>query len=200
MDQSAILMLLGLVMVIAFLAQTIKPDHWQVQKSILVALMIAGFAGYVAQRHHQGYVKAQEEAKRRADLEGRVSRFAESHDAVRDWEKQLEPKVRVFNADLSPVLVRQDGRPIFSIVSVDDVAASDGGNVISFKDYGHFSPTLRLRLNCTSEQAHLAMTKRFGRYALVAQVNSIDSKDVDAAGHAFLLANGSCVDLMSYEE
>lgn len=199
-DQSQILAFLCIAMVIVFLAQTVTPGKWRVQKFVLIASIIAALAGYVTHRHHQEYVKAQEEAKRQADWESRISRLLESDNAVRDWEKQLEPNVRTFSAELTPLLVRQDGRPIFSIVSLRDVSTSEGGYIIEFQEGGRFWPPLRLRLRCTSEQAQLAMAERFGEYALVARIESVESMDSDASGGSFLRANGTCVDLMHSEE
>lgn len=159
--------------VLAFLLQTMKQER-KVLEFVGMAVLIAGFVGYFAYRHHKQVLEAQELAAKQAEFDARISRFAESHNAVRDWRKLLGAG-RVYSAALAPLLVRQDGRPIFSYAVVQDVSTREGGFVITFKDESHVDPRLKLRLECTSDQAHLAMSHPpYEAYAVVAQIQSLD--------------------------
>ncbi len=89
LEQSDILTLLGIVMALAFAAQTVKQGRRVVPQLIGLALVIVAFGGYVAHRHREQTRKAQEEAAKRAEFESRISAYAAKHNAVAEWQKPV---------------------------------------------------------------------------------------------------------------
>jgi hypothetical protein len=201
LEQGDILTLVGILAALVFIAQTLTQGRKFVPQLVGLAVLISALGGYFAYRQHEKNRKAQEQATRMAEFERRIFHFAESHNAVRDWQKSLDSKGKIYSAELAPVLVRQDGRPIFSFASVDDVSTIDGQFIINFKDESYLYPPLKLRLRCTPDQAHLAMSNpSIEVYAVIAQVETIDlvnqaPRDDDTDG-SFFQAKGRCIDVM----
>ena len=133
------------------------------------------------------------------DVEQHIARFAERYDAVTDWRKSLSDG-KVYSAELTALLVRDDGRPVLFVAQVKDVTSGGGEYMIHFDVWGN--PPLTLELVCKPEQARNVMAHRtegFSRYAVVAIVTSVSSREEyeDNGTHTVSLVKGSCVEIMS---
>jgi hypothetical protein len=183
----------------------------------LLGLALAAFlVGLGFYRHSENVKEDKERAARRAEIEAhtsRISGFASRHNAVMDWQKANASKIgRVYTAELTPLLVRGDGRPVFLIAKVDDVSTTQGHSVIYLDARMTLTSGLRFRLECTPDQGRLVMGYPSWNnwYAVIAQIQSVGSvekvlHDADANSDELAsipLAVGRCVDLMhvSFDE
>jgi hypothetical protein len=173
----------------------------------MFALFIWGCFAY--QRHEQEKEDAKWRAKRK-EVQDSIARFAAKYNAVVDWQNNLRSQTRgatIYTAQLAPVLVRTDARPILFLASVRDVA-EEGDRYILLLD-GRVNVTSRflLQLECNADQANLAMSRRRGewadRLAVVATITSVNSaviavhdEDGGTEQKPVSEATGRCVDLM----
>jgi hypothetical protein len=196
LEQGDILTLLGMVAVVVFLAQTLKEGRRRIPQLISLALVIAAVGGYIAYKHREQTRKAQEQAARRGKFVSRIAQFAARHNAVADWQRPISAKSQLgktYSAELAPLLVRADGRPIFLFASLRNVSETDGRTEVYFDDATSLESQFNLRLDCGPEQAHSLMSDNTAyRFALIAQIRSVDYV---LAGD-YSLATGRCVDVM----
>jgi hypothetical protein len=184
-------------MAVAFVAQTLKQGRRVVPQLIGLALVIAALGGYVAYRHREQTRKAQEQAAKRAEFESRISGFTAKYNASTNWQRPLLAKgksEKLYSVELQPLLVRADGRPVLVFASLRNVSESDGRTVIYLDEATSLESQLKLRLDCTPEQAHVAMSAGPPQtFEVIAQIRSVEYV---LAGD-YSLATGQCVDLMS---
>jgi hypothetical protein len=105
-----------------------------------------------------------------------IDDLARVHNAVVDWRKGLAakgPLGRIFSAELAPVLIRTDGRPLLFIGDLLDVSSNGGDYTCKFEAYANAIQKLDLILACTPDQANQLMHDSEGKYAVVAQVASV---------------------------
>jgi hypothetical protein len=164
---------------------------------LTVVVVVAAVGGYFAYKQHKASREAQELAARRAEFESQIARFAEKHNAVIDWQKPLLAKgalEKTYSLELARLLVRPDGRPILVFASLDNVSESGGRTLIYLDEATRLESHLKLRLDCTPEQAHFAMSAGSPQtFAVIAQIRSVEYVLADD----YSLATGQCVDLMS---
>jgi hypothetical protein len=208
---TVIIVLAGLVALGAFIeAIRIKPV-WARMVSVLVVSAVFGLFiwGCVAYQHHE---QAKEEAKWRAkrkEVEDAIATFAARYNAVADWQKSLRsqnPGGTIYTAQVAPVLVRSDARPMLFLASVRDVVKEEGRFVLLFDGRVSLGSRFLLRLDASTDEANLAMSHRRNdpadRFAVVATITSVDSSTMavhDEAGteqKPVSQASGRCVDLM----
>jgi hypothetical protein len=203
MEPSDRLTLFIIVAVVVFLAQTLKRGQWRIPQLFGLALVVVAIGGYFAHKHREQTRKAQEQAQeeavKRAEFESRISAYATKHNAVADWQKPLLAKGKaetVYSAELAPLLVRPDGRPVLVFAMLRNVSESGGQAVIYFDDATTLESRFKLQLDCSPEQAHpLTEDHAAYRFAVIAQVRSVDY----VPGGDYSLATGRCVDAMSVD-
>jgi hypothetical protein len=176
---------------------------------LLVSLGVAGALlwGYLT------YQRAGEEREKREQAaydakdkatEKRVSQLASRYDAVTDWRKSLGSKDIVrqtYSAELTPLFVRSDERPILFIALVRDVSSEPDGYTIHFETQANLSQ-VKLLLQCTPEQAQLVMSHPAdyeNLYAVIAQIREVVSSDEtveQGKSRPAPVASGKCIDLM----
>ncbi len=148
--------------------------------------------------------RAQEEQTRQ-----RISQFAAKYDAVTNWREDLNSKGvphTVYSAELTPLFVRQDQRPLLFIVSVKDVTLHGSEHVIHSEVRVTLGNKLKLRLRATPDQAKTVMADSgypVGRYAVVARIGSVvslnestENRQDDEERQPLSLAEGECIDVM----
>jgi hypothetical protein len=195
LDQSDILMVLGVVLALAFVAQTLTRGRRIVPQLIGVGLVMGALGGYVVYRHREQTRKAQEQATKWAEFESRIAQFTIKHNAVTDWQRPLLAKEapRIYTAELTPLLVRMDGRPIFLFASLRNVSESDGRTVIYFDEATSLESQFKLQLDCSPNEGHFVISDDTAyRFAVIAQIQSVEYV---VAGD-YSLATGRCVDVM----
>lgn len=150
--------------------------------AIPVALIV-----WVVIGHHKANVKRiqEEEAREAAHqrVEQAIQQLASTHNAVDTWNSAFKSKGavgRIYGAELSPVLVRPDGRPLLFIADVEDVAAADGSKyTCSFITKVNLSWGVKLVLECSPDQAaQVIQSTSAERFAVVAQISSLSSAEV----------------------
>lgn len=176
---------------------------------LLVCLGVAGALlwGYLtyqrAAEEKEKRERAAYDAKDKA-TEERISQFASRYGAVTDWRKSLannNSARTIYSAGLAPLFVRSDERPILFISLVRDVSSEPYGYTIHFKAWANYSP-IRLRLQCTKDQAQLVMSHPAdyeNLYAVIAQISAVVSSDEtveQGKSHPTSVAIGKCIDLM----
>jgi hypothetical protein len=200
LEQSDKLTLLIIVMALAFLAQTLKQGRWRIPQLIGLALVIVALGGYFAYKHRVQTRKMQEQAQertaRRAEFESRISAYAAKQNAIADWQRPLLEKVKpekIYSAELAPLLVRPDGRPVLVFTSLRNVGESEGRTVVYFDDATNLESRFKLQLDCSAEQAH-SLTEDYAayRFAVIAQIRSVEYVPTGD----YSLATGRCVDVM----
>jgi hypothetical protein len=131
-----------------------------------------------------------------------IDKLADAQNAVIHWRPGLsgkDPDRRIFSAELAPILVRSDGRPILFIADVLDVSSTGKDYLCSFKADVNVYQKIVLILGCTPEQASQIMKGPEGNYAVVARVTSLGSAgpkpdgDDDEKGSARFRAYGICL-------
>jgi heme exporter protein D len=141
--------------------------------------------------------KAEEQRIKRA-----VGELAQAQNAVVNWRQVFAakgPRGRIYSAELAPVLIRPDGRSLLFIADVVDVSPSANAYVCSFQADVNLSWKLRLVLGCTPDQATQIMHASSGKFAVVAQIFSLGSAELNAGGDGLeteggrFSASGKCV-------
>jgi hypothetical protein len=201
LEQSDKLTLLVVVAVVVFFAQILKEGRWRIPQLLGLALVIVALGGYFAHKHREQTRKAQEQtqeqAAKREEFESRISAFAVKHDAVMMWQKALLAKgktEKLYSAELAPLLVRPDGRPVLVFASLRNVSESGGRTVVYFDDATSLESRFKLQLDCSPERAYsLTVNDAAYRFAVIGQIRSVDYV---LAGD-YSLATGRCVDVMS---
>jgi hypothetical protein len=198
LEQSEILILLGMVLALAF-AEAVFQRRFQGRRVVplLIGLaVVAAVGGYFVYKHHEESRKAQEQAAKRAGFESRSSAYAARHNAVTDWKRPLLAKgelEKTYSVELARLLVRPDGRPILVFASLENVSESDGRTLIYLDEATSLESRLKLQLDCSPEQAHVAMSAGPPQtFEVIAQIRSVEYV---LAGD-YSLATGKCVDLM----
>lgn len=195
LDQSTSLTILGVVFGFASVMQALREGRRRaVPQLIGLGLVIAALGGYFVYRHREKAREAQELVARRAEFESRISQFAAKYNAVTDWQKTLEGKPgKHYSAELQPLLVRADGRPVLVFALLRNVSTNGGNTEVYLDESGGLESRFKLELDCTPDQARSAMSERsaYG-FEAVAQIRSVEF--VQAGEYS--LAKGRCVDLM----
>jgi hypothetical protein len=198
LDQSAILILLGIVLALAF-AEAVFQRRFQGRRVVpllIVLMAVAAVGGYFVYKHHEESREARERAARRAEYARRITQFIAKNNAVTDWQKPLFAKgtpEKIYTVELARLLVRADGRPILVFASLLNVGESDERTVIYFDEVDRPESQFKLQLDCTPEQARLLTSDNSAyRFAVIAQVRSVEYV---LAGD-YSLATGRCVDVM----
>lgn len=190
MEQSTILTILGGVLGLAFVLQALMEGRRRaVPQLIGLGLVIAAIGGFLVYRHGEQVRQRQALVVRRAEFESQISVFSAKHNAERDWQKSLlagKPNI----SELTPLLVRPDGRPILVVASLLSLSQSDGQTLVYLDEADRPHPQFKLQLDCTPDQAHFLVSDGGPYFAVIAQIRS-----VDYAGD-YSLARGRCVDLM----
>jgi hypothetical protein len=145
------------------------------------------------------------------NVEDSIARLAFKHNAVGDWYKPI-PKGRttetLYTADLMPLLVRPDGRPILFLGEIKDVSINGDEYLLTIKTEGFGSfPRIDWLLETNAELAKqiLDAKKQKGeRYAIVANIVALQKgeqiahseEDNGSYPEAVFSARGQCVDIM----
>ena len=181
---------------------------------LIVFAVLAGMAvwGIYAHERHQHDQSNREEAALRAkdeQTQRSISQLAARYNAVTDWRKALGSKTLtdpIYSAELRPLFVRADGRPVLFIVSLHDVTSEGDHYVIHLDGKINLHSDFRLVVESTPDQAKLMMSYPGGdenRYAVVGQIQSVDSaekqvldSDEGTNVKSISLAKGRCLDVM----
>ena len=172
----------------------------------LVALVIAACAvlGLVAYRRAQSERERLENEKYRAERERikeSVSEFATRYNADRNWVNLLPkqgPGSRLYSADLTPLLIRDDGRPVLLLARIKDITMQGD------KYFLHMTGTVgRARieyvLECNPELAKRETAirpKSFERFVVVASIQALHTVE-NADSETAFVANAHCLALLS---
>jgi hypothetical protein len=143
--------------------------------TLILCVTVLGVLGCDNRQAEENRKRQQAEAQHQRTAQA-IGELAGAHDAVVDWRKGLaakEPLARIFSAELAPVLIRTDGRPLLFIADVMDVSSKGGDYLCKFEAYANAVQKLDLILVCTPDQANQVMHDSEGKYAVVAQVASI---------------------------
>lgn len=171
--------------------------------AIIVWVAVSGFFAYQRSQQEQNN---REEAARRAkaqQTEQSISQFAETYNAVTDWRNALRNKTAtdsIYSAEVTPLFVRTDRRPLLFVVSLRDVTTEGDHYMIQFEGRINFRSKFRLLLDSSADEANLLMSQpsdSLNRYAVVAQIWSVDSAEGETGGKSISLARGRCVDVMA---
>ena len=147
--------------------------------------------------------KAERESERKqreeqTRIEQTVSAMVTTHNAVTDWKKGLgEARLElIYTADLQRLLARDDGRPLLFYASIEDVKEQNGRNLLVFETQIDIRATLRLALECDSDQARQVMEQRgpelLKYYAVIGKIRSVQKN----ADQTVFLAEGRALDLL----
>ena len=178
--------------------------------AILVSLAALAIWGVIAHRDSEKKREASEaaawEAKEKETTDA-ITKMAERYHAVTHWRKGFANKSlidQIYSFELTPVLVRSDGRPVLFIASVYDIAAADSHYAVEFDVRVNVRSRLRLHLGCTAEQVGEVLRHRADERDLCAVIAEIESVDSIQAGDRsrderkpISLAKGRCVDVAS---
>jgi len=143
--------------------------------ALIVCVAVLGALGCDNRQADENGRRQQGEGERQRTAQA-IGELARAHNAVVDWRKGLaakEPLGRVFSAELVPVLIRSDGRPILFIADLLDVSSESGDYTCKFEAYANAIQKMGLILACTPDQANQIMHDPEGRYAVVVQVASV---------------------------
>ena len=189
-------------------------DHKRRTSLLLLYSVLAGMAvwGIFASERHQQDRSNREEAALRAkadQTQQNISQFADRYNAVTDWRKAFRGKTPtdvIYSAEVAPMFVRADARPVLFIASLRDVTSDGDHYAIYFDGRINFHSEFRLLLTATPDQAKLMMSSPRGdenRYAVVGQIQSVDSaekqvldSDEGTTLKSISLAKGRCLDVM----
>ena len=150
------------VMVLGVLWESLR-DHKNrtsllIISTVLAGVFVWGIYAYEPREHNQSN---REEATLRArsdQTQQGISRFGERYNAVTDWRKALQGKTlsdTIYSAEVAPIFVRTDGRPVLFIASLRDVV-NDGDHYTIYLDGRiNLHSEFRLVLKGTSDQAKL---------------------------------------------
>jgi hypothetical protein len=182
----------------------------------LLLAMIVGLLITWAVISHQRALQEQEEAARKAQRQREdttISSLADRYHAVIDWRLDFNGDrfvSKIYSAELTPLLVRADGRPVLAIGSVRDVSAEEGAYSIQLLVRVNLSSKVIFRLQADRDQVAQIMGRREPRAAsslmkwvVVAQISSVGSSGFSEGGDANgvdetppqSIANGRCLDL-----
>jgi hypothetical protein len=174
-----------------------------------LVVLAAAVAGAFLWFYHQRQEKMREDRAHEAQEEQarqRILQFAAQYDAVTDWRKSLSSEVVphiVYGAELTPLFVRQDHRPLLFVVSVKDVTLQDSEYTIHSETRIFFGKPLRLELRATPEQARTVMANSadsIARYAIVARIESVNefnqSSQNSEGPRTRSVAEGECVGVL----
>lgn len=168
--------------------------------TLIICLAVVGIVGCKNGETEEGRKQREVQAEHQRARQA-VDKLAEAHNAVVNWKQGLsgkEPVGRIYSAELAPILIRTDGRPLLFIADALDVSSTGKGYICSFQADANTSRSIRLMLACTPEQASQLIHDREGRYAVVARVTSIgpavpkpDEDDIEKE-NAWFPAYGEC--------
>jgi uncharacterized lipoprotein NlpE involved in copper resistance len=143
--------------------------------ALILCVTVLGALGCNNRQAEKNRKRQQAEAQSQRTTQA-IGDLARAHNAVVDWKKGLaakEPLGRIFSAELAPVLVRPDGRPLLFIADVLDVSSKGGDYICDFEAYVTAIQKMELILACTHDQANELMHDSEAKYAVVAQVTSV---------------------------
>jgi hypothetical protein len=138
---------------------------------------------------------------KRAQFEERISRFAALYGADRHWQRGLFPRGkvdRVSCAELTPLLVRENGKPVVIFGAFYRTGEIRGQHVLYFDEATTLESQLGLFLECSFEQAQFASNRRgfddyaIDNYAIVAEIRLVEYVPEGRT----TWAAGNCVDLL----
>jgi hypothetical protein len=138
---------------------------------------------------------------KRARFEERISRFAALYGADRHWQRGLFPRGksgRVLSADLTPLLVRENHQLVVIFGAFYRTGEIQGRHVLYFDEATTLESQLGLFLECSSEQAQFASTRRgfddyaIDNYAIVAEIQLVEYVPEGRTTWAV----GNCLDLL----
>ena len=109
----------------------------------------------------------------------------------------------VYSAELTPVFVRQDQRPLLFMVSVKDVTRQGSEYTIHAEAKVNILNPIKLQLRATPEQAKTVMAgsdDSLARYAIVARIDSVSESNQNSQNseesHSRSLAEGECMGVL----
>lgn len=127
-------------------------------------------------------------------LKQAVSDMAEKHNAITDWEKNLD-KHSLYTIQVEDVLIRSDNRPILFFGRVDDITKKANKYFLHFKKM--LSPWIYFVLECNEEQVeNILHNKDSTFYAVAARISSIQRPEFEFEHYHAFIANGLCIDLL----
>lgn len=136
-------------------------------------VLAAAVGGAFLWFYHQSQETKRKEQERQAQEEQtkqHISQFAAQYHAITDWRENLnhERTFRtVYSADLTPVFVRSDQRPLLFIVSVKDVTLQNSEYTIHSEAQVNLGNSVILELRATPEHANLVMKDSHSRAVFV---------------------------------
>lgn len=189
------LTLFAVMLAIAFFVQIAQRGRRWIPL-LIGFLVLAAFGGYTAHMHREEARKSRVAAARLAEFKSRISCFAAKSNAITDWQESLstksQPGEKPYTAELAPLLVRADARPILVFASLLNVSENGGRTLIYFDDAGRIEPRFKLQLDCKPTLVSISRDDAHYRFAVIAQIISLDYV---LAGD-YSLATGRCVDIM----
>lgn len=163
--------------------------------------------------------KEKVETEKKIQTERLIAGMVARHNAVTDWNKNLEKKADelkdLYTIEVEEALIRSDGRPVLFFSSVDDIIREKNKHFVHFSKWlGLLSPDIRFVLECDSDQVKkiLSQTERgfLAEYAVVAVVSSIQRPKFDVKAQSMdsgepgivveysdiFIAQGRCLELL----
>lgn len=127
-------------------------------------------------------------------LKQAVSDMVEKHNAIKDWEKNLD-KHSLYTIQVEDALIRNDNRPILFFGRVNDITEKANKYFLHFRKM--LSPNIYFVLECNEEQVkNILHTKDSPFYAVVARISSIQRTKFEFEHYHIFIANGLCIDLL----
>jgi len=184
-------------------------------KIVWSVLLVVCVWGVISHFRSESQRKLFEERRTEADearIQQSIVQLANANGAILDWKRAFgggRAMDELFTAELAPVFVRADGRPLLFIASLRDVNTSVAGYEIEFETRANLKSKVRLTLQCSREQANQVMQEprdSGGRYAVVARILAVKSgyeligqdaaEDGERDQHRITVASGNCIQFL----
>ena len=194
----------------------------RVSAGILIALVLAAGAfkagSEILTSRRLKAEAARVEAARRAQLQRSLAETISKHNAVTDWQKSLsdqaQSRYHVYTVEIQHALSRHDGRPIFFLGGVRDVAKRDGKYYAVLDGWTDLAFSITFILELQPEQVELLLDDcadpLLDMYAVVAAIGSVegtplrlvahpsdgDDAEISLDSEGSITARGTCLDLL----
>ncbi len=197
----------------AFLEAKPEPTVWPLPRSpepmfervltLVSVLLLLSAIGVVIVRLGQGKAKDAQQQADQARIKLAITQLASTYKAVSDWPNTLDKiryddvtqllekrhRVATYDAEVSGVLIRRDGRPLLFVADVESVSESQSSSSCTFNVPRY---ELKLTLACSQESAKHIINESatagglvlIGQYALVGRISSVHHFADKQAGEA----------------